>query len=135
MGVCFEIMSPSNQRIQAHKVWPACPVKCKLKKGDNNVSAKLHRKRSPWDLNPTLTHKKKIHNWGSWTRRGSLSQGRTCKMVVHFQMVSPENRQVALNLLNRFYMRICLYIQIHTFIILIFDNKALNLKGSRGGPM
>lgn len=53
MGVCCEIISPNKQRIQAHKVWP---VKCKLKKGDNNVSAKLHRKKSPWDLNPTLTH-------------------------------------------------------------------------------
>lgn len=56
MGVCCEIISPNKQRIQAHKVWP---VKCKLKKGDNNVSAKLHRKKSPWDLNPTLTHTQK----------------------------------------------------------------------------
>lgn len=47
MGVWCEIMSPSKQRIQAHKVRPACPVKCKLKKGDNNVSAKLHRKKKP----------------------------------------------------------------------------------------
>lgn len=134
MGVCCEIISPNKQRIQAHKVWP---VKCKLKKGDNNVSAKLHRKKSPWDLNPTLTHThtKKIHNWESWTKRGGLFQRRACKMFVHFQMVSPGNRQVALNWLNRFYIRICVYIQIHIFVILILDNKALNLKGSRGRPM
>lgn len=57
MGVCCEIISPSKQRIQAHKVWP---VKCKLKKGDNNVSAKLHRKKKP--MRPqsyTHTHTKR----------------------------------------------------------------------------
>lgn len=61
MGVCCEIMSPSKQRIQAHKVWPACPVKCKLKKGDNNVSAKLHRKKIAHETSILHSHTKRKH--------------------------------------------------------------------------